>query len=80
MDKHLILAKLQDIFHDILDNVDIELSGETTAEDIEEWDSLTHIQIVNAAEKEFGIKFTSFEITSWIDIEELVDCIAKKLA
>ena len=79
MDKVEILGKLQGIFRDILDNEDIVLEGSTTADDIEGWDSLTHIQIVDTAEKEFGVKFTSYEITSWIDIEEMVDCIAKKL-
>ena len=63
-----------------LNNNDIVLEYETTAEDIEEWDSLTHIQIIKAAEDIFSIKFTAYEITSWIDIEELVDCIAKKLS
>lgn len=80
MEKNEILAKLQEIFCDILDNNDIVLEYETTAEDIEEWDSLTHIQIIKAAEDIFSIKFTAYEITSWIDIEELVDCIAKKLS
>lgn len=75
-----ILAKLQDIFRDVLDNDGIELTGESSADDIEEWDSLSHIQIVHEIEKEFGVKFTAYEITSWIDVEELVDCIAKKLS
>lgn len=79
MQKKEILAKLQDIFCDILDNEDIILENSTTADDIEEWDSLAHVQIVTEVEKVFGVKFTSYEITSWIDIEELVDCIAKKL-
>ena len=79
MDKKEILSKLQEIFRDVMDNEDIILEGSTTAEDIEEWDSLSHVQVVDAAEKEFGVKFTSYEITSWIDVEELVDCIAKKL-
>lgn len=80
MDKNDILAKLQDIFRDVLDNEEIVLTGETSADDIDEWDSLTHVQIVHEVESEFGVKFTAYEITSWIDIEELVDCIAKKLA
>ena len=79
MEKKEILSKLQEIFRDVMDNEDIILEGSTTAEDIEEWDSLSHVQVVDAAEKKFGVKFTSYEITSWIDVEELVDCIAKKL-
>lgn len=80
MEKNETLAKLQDIYRDILDNDEIILEGETTADDIEEWDSLAHVQIVNEVEKQFGIKFTSYEITSWIDIADLVDCIDSKLS
>lgn len=80
MNNNEILEKLQDIFRDVLDNEEIVLEGETTADDIEDWDSLTHVQIVKEVEGAFGIKFTAYEITSWIDIEELVECIAKKLA
>lgn len=80
MEKNEILAKLQDIYRDILDDGEIILEGETTADDIEEWDSLAHVQIVNEVEKQFGIKFTSYEITSWIDIADLVDCIDSKLS
>lgn len=79
MESNEILAKLQAVFRDVLDNENIVLRGETTADDIEEWDSLSHVQIVHEVESEFSIKFTAYEITSWIDIEELVDCIAKKL-
>lgn len=80
MEKKEILSKLQDIFRDILDDENIVLENETTADDIEGWDSLSHIQIVHEIESEFGIKFTAYEISSWIDIEELIDCIAKKIA
>ena len=80
MEKKEILSKLQDIFRDILDDENIVLENETTADDIEGWDSLSHIQIVHEVESEFGIKFTAYESSSWIDIEELIDCIAKKIA
>lgn len=78
MEKNEILAKVQDIFQDVLDNEDIELTFETTAEDIEEWDSLSHIQLIVAIEKRFKIKFTSREILSWKNVGEMIDCIATK--
>lgn len=78
MEKNEILAKVQDIFQDVLDNEDIELTFETTAEDIEEWDSLSHIQLIVAIEKHFKIKFTSREILSWKNVGEMIDCIATK--
>lgn len=79
MEKKDILEKVQTIFRDILDNEDIVLSEMTTANDIEEWDSLSHIQLIVAIEKAFGIKFTSYEVNSWIDMEEMLECIMKKL-
>lgn len=78
MDKLEILKSVQDIFQDILDIEDIELTEETTAEDIEEWDSLSHIQLVVAIEKKFGIKFTSKEIMSWQNVGNMIECIAGK--
>ena len=73
-----ILKKLQEIFCDILDNEEIKLSRETTVNDIDEWDSLTNIQLVVAIEKSFKIKFTSKEIITWKNIGEMIDCIIQK--
>lgn len=78
MDKNEILLKVQDIFRDILDNEEIILSPETVADDIEEWDSLTHIQLIVAIEKAFKVKFTSKEILSWKNVGEMIDCICAK--
>jgi len=73
-----ILERVQDVFRDVLENEDIVLSPQTTANDVEDWDSLNHIQLVVAVEKEFKIRFTSHEIQSWKNVGEMVDCIAKK--
>lgn len=78
MEKNQILEEVQEIFREVLDNEEIVLANETTADDIEEWDSLTHIQLIVAIEKHFKIKFTSKEILSWKNIGEMVDCIAAK--
>lgn len=78
MEKNEILAEVQDIFRDVLDNDDIVLKADTVADDVEEWDSLTHIQLVVAVEKHFKIKFTSKEILSWKNVGEMIDCIASK--
>ncbi|MBL1221985.1 acyl carrier protein [Chryseobacterium sp. L7] len=78
MNKDEILAKLTGIFHDELDNDAIVLSFETTADDIEEWDSLSHIQLIVAVEKAFGVRFTSSEIQSWNNVGEMIDCILAK--
>lgn len=79
MNKNEILKKLQDIFRDVFDNEEIELTYETVAEDIDEWDSLAHIQLIKEIEKEFGIKLSSKEILSWDDVGEMIDAIFEKL-
>ena len=79
MEKNQILAEVQEIFREVLDNEEIVLANETTADDIEEWDSLTHIQLIVAIEKHFKIKFTSLEILSWKNVGEMIDCIKSKI-
>jgi len=79
MTNHEILAEVQEIFRDVLDNEDIVLTAETTANDVEEWDSLTHIQLIVAEEKHFKIKFQSKEILSWKNVGEMLDSIKSKL-
>ena len=78
MEKSQILDEVQAIFREVLDNEEIVLANETTANDIEEWDSLTHIQLIVAIEKHFKIRFTSREILSWQNVGEMIDCIAAK--
>lgn len=78
MERTEILSRVQDIFRDTLDNDEIELTDTTTADDIDEWDSLSHIQLIVAIEKSFNIKFTAKEILSWKNIGEMIDCIKSK--
>ena len=79
MDFNTILKQVNDIFIDVLDNDDIKLTPETTAKDIEEWDSLNHIQLVVAIEKHFKLRFTSSEINSWKNVGAMCEAIEKKL-
>ena len=78
MEKNQILEEVQEIFREVLDNEEIVLNNATTADNVEEWDSLTHIQLIVAIEKHFKIKFTSKEILSWQNVGEMIDCIATK--
>ena len=78
MERSAIYEKLNGIFRDVLDNEDIELADSTTAADIEEWDSLSHIQLIVAIEKGFGVKFTSLEIMRWKNVGEMVDSLMAK--
>ena len=79
MERNVIMSRVQEVFRDELEVEDLVLTDETTADDVEEWDSLSHVQLVVALEKTFNIKFTSREILSWDNVGDLVDCIGKKL-
>ena len=71
--------KLNEIFTDVLDLDECNLTDKTSADDIEEWDSLSHIQLIVAIEKAFIIKFTSLEIMKWNNVGEMVDSMMEKL-
>ena len=79
MERKEIFSKLNEIFIDVLDLDEVELTDETSANDIEEWDSLSHIQIIVAIEKAFGIKFSSQEMITWKNVGDMVDCIQNKI-
>jgi acyl carrier protein len=74
-----IIKQLDEIFVDVIDNEDIKLTTETTAGDVDGWDSLSHIQLVVAIEKHFRIRFTAKEIQSWKNVGELVASIQSKI-
>ena len=79
MEKDTILKQVNDIFIDVLDNENIVLNMATTANDVEEWESLTHMQLVVAIETHFKFRFTSKEIQSWANVGQMVDCISNRL-
>ena len=78
MEREEILAQVQEIFRDLLDKEEVVVVDETNAEDIEEWDSLFHIQLIDAIQKKFNIKFTAKEMLSWDNVGELIECINGK--
>lgn len=78
MEKNQILAEVQDIFRDVLDNNEISIDYATVADDIEEWDSLSHIQLIVAIEKHFKVKFNSKELLEWKTVGDMIDCICGK--
>jgi acyl carrier protein len=80
MDDKPIYEKLTEIFRDILDDEHIVLTPKTTAQDILEWDSVNHINIVVAVETKFGIKFKSAEIEKLKNVGEFATLIKQRLA
>jgi acyl carrier protein len=79
MDFNEVLTQVTTVFKDVLDIDEIELKYETTANDVEDWDSLTHIQLIVAIEKHFNIRFNSGEIQSFKNVGEMCDKILEKL-
>ncbi len=75
-----ITGKLTDIFRDVFDDDSIVLRGDMTADDIPEWDSMTHVTLVVAAERTFKIKFRTAEIEELHDVGDFVHLIAAKVA
>ena len=75
-----ILAELQPIFRDIFDDESITVTNESSAENMEDWDSLTHVRLVMAISRHFGIRFELDEMAHLKNVGEMCDLIAKKLA
>jgi len=75
-----IHGKVTAIFRDVLDDDSIVLSPQTTASDLEEWDSLAHISIVVAIEREFRIRFELTELKPLANVGELLELIGTKTA
>lgn len=73
------LNKVNIIFKDVLENDELEIKADSTANDVHEWDSLSHIQLIVAIEKFFKIRFTSSEINNFQNVGEMCVGITKKL-
>lgn len=75
MTREQAFERVNKIFCDIFDDESITVTDTTTADDIEDWDSLEHINIIVAMEKEFSMKFTMSEVTGMKSVGEAVDII-----
>lgn len=75
MTREEVFIRLNDIFREVFDDEDIEVFDETTSDDIEDWDSLEHINLVAAIEQEFDIKFTMAQVVGMKNVGEMVDII-----
>ena len=79
MDNREIIMKMENIFSEIFDKEDICLTEESSSDSIEEWDSLSHIQIVNSIQKVFGIKINAREMMEWNNVGDMVETIKQKI-
>lgn len=80
MNKEDLMRRLQEIFRDIFDDMLMQINRKTNTENIEAWDSLVHINLIVAIEKEFQIKFALGELQDLKDVGDLADAITKKSA
>jgi acyl carrier protein len=79
MEVNEVISQVNTIFKDVLDNDEVVISADTTANDVDEWDSLTHIQLIVAIEKHFKIRFSSGEIQGFKNVGEMCAAIKNKL-
>jgi acyl carrier protein len=73
-----LLQEIQDIMRDVFDVDDLVISESTTADDVEEWDSLSHIRLIVAIERKFGFKFKNSEIETLKNVGDLIRLIQSK--
>ena len=78
MTEQEIYDKLNEVFQDIFDDDSITVSASTTADDIEDWDSLEHIRLIAAVERRFGVCFKMGEVSSMKNVGEMVSIINER--
>lgn len=78
MTENEVFERLTRIFRRIFDDKRLVIDRNTTADDIDDWDSLEHITLISAVEKEFKIRFTMKEVSSMRNVGEMVDIIISR--
>jgi acyl carrier protein len=78
MDASTVKPRLTRVFRDIFDDPLLQIEDSTTASDVENWDSLTHIDLIVQVEKEFGVKFSTGEVRGLKNVGDFIALIAKK--
>ena len=78
MTRQEIFEKLNEVFSDVFDE-EITVTAETTADDIEEWDSLTHITLISEVEDTFAMKFSMKDVLGMQNVGEMAEIIEKSI-
>ena len=73
-----IYERLTQVFRDFFDDDSIVIDEDTTADDIDDWDSLSHITLMSAVEEEFGVKFTMGEVSGMENVGEMAEIIFER--
>lgn len=74
-----LLDRLNKIFCEVFDDDDIKIAREMTANDIDGWDSLSHVNLIVAIESKFSINFSQKELLTFKNVGELLNCIHSKI-
>lgn len=80
MKRDEIFERLTPVFHEVFDDDDIVLSDGMSADDVDEWDSLSHIRLVVAVEEVFSLRFDASEVVELENVGQFVSLIASKSA
>ncbi len=75
-----LLSPVQEIFRDVFDQPTLSITRESSASTIDDWDSLTHINLVTAVEKKFKVKFALGELQDLKNVGDMLDLVDRKLA
>lgn len=75
-----IITELNSVFRQVFDDSSLTVTRATTANDIDEWDSLTHMNLVIAVELKFGVKFALGELQLLKNVGDMADMVGKKIA
>ncbi|MBR6669726.1 MAG: acyl carrier protein [Ruminococcus sp.] len=78
MDKNNIMTRLTEIFRDVFDDNSIVINENTTSNDIDEWDSIEHINLIGAVEEEFKLRFKMKEVSGMKNVGEMIDIICER--
>ncbi len=79
MDRDEVFQSIVEIAKDVFGNDSIVLTEKSTAADVEEWDSLTHLSLVNELEEKYDVGFTLDEVTGSKNLEELLNALMKHI-
>ncbi len=77
-DRDSLISRLTMVFHEVFDDDSIKLRDDMSAEDIDEWDSLNHITLVLAVEKEFGLRLNAAEVGKLANVGSMIDLLMKR--
>ncbi len=78
MNKNNVINRLNDVFRDVFDDDSITINDNTTSADIEDWDSIEHITLIDAVEHEFKMRFKMKEVSGMKNVGEMISIILER--